>query len=104
MPRISFEHDGSVYRVDAPAGQSIMRAAVGNSVPGIDGECGGDLTCATCHVYVRDPWLAQLEEPDEEEREMLEVVEGLRSRSRLGCQVLLHDNLDGIAVDVPSGL
>ena len=104
MPKVIFHHhDGRETAVDAEVGSNLMRAAVQNSVDGIVGECGGQAMCATCHVYVRPPYLSLLDPIGEDEEEMLDCTSSPRddTRSRLGCQVILADGLDEIAVDVP---
>lgn len=105
VPRVTFHHDGApdVDVVVTEAGTSVMRAAVGNGVRGIVGECGGQAMCATCHVYVHDGYLAALPAMSEDEEEMLECVAAPRDaeRSRLGCQLVVGDDLAEIAVDVP---
>ena len=103
MPTVVFHHpDGQPDVVGAPAGTSMMRAALQWGVRGIVGECGGQAMCATCHVYVRSEHLDQLPPLGEDEDEMLDDAEAPRTaRSRLGCQVLLDDARPEIHVDVP---
>jgi ferredoxin, 2Fe-2S len=105
MPKVTFHHDGAGADVlDVAAGTNLMRAAVQNGVPGIIGECGGQAMCATCHVYVREDYLAALPEISEDEDEMLDCTVAPRhdARSRLGCQVVVGADLDEIEVDVPA--
>ena len=105
MPTAVFHHrDLPPDVVEAPAGTSLMRAAVQHGVRGIVGECGGQAMCATCHVYVREPYLDALPEISEDEDEMLDCTVAPRddARSRLGCQVVVGGALDEIQVDVPS--
>ena len=87
--------------LDVPAGRSIMEGAVENDISGVIGECGGCCSCATCHVYVDPEWYARVGSPDPNESDMLEMVEDLRSNSRLGCQIDITDELDGIIVRLP---
>jgi 2Fe-2S ferredoxin len=103
MPKVVYiGPDGAQRVVDAPAGQSVMQAAVTNGVPGIIGECGGNLSCATCHVWVRDEFVAAVGEPRDLEDDMLDLaVDDRRAGSRLGCQIALTEDLDGLTVDVP---
>lgn len=104
MPTVAFHHDGTTSDVfDVDAGTSLMRAAVQNGVPGIVGECGGQAMCATCHVYVREPYLDALPPMSEDEDEMLDCTVAPRddARSRLGCQIVVGPDLDGLEVDVP---
>jgi ferredoxin, 2Fe-2S len=103
MPKVVYVGpDGAQHVVDAPAGQSVMQAAVTNGVPGIIGECGGNLSCATCHVWVRAEFVAAVGEPRDLEDDLLDLaVDERRAGSRLGCQVALTEDLDGLTVDVP---
>jgi 2Fe-2S ferredoxin len=102
LPRIHFiQHDGTQREIDAEDGLSVMEAAVRNSVPGIDGDCGGACACATCHVHVDEAWRARLAPRSETETDMLELAEGVDERSRLACQITVSDALDGIVVHLP---
>ena len=94
--------DGSETTLDTKPKGSLMEAAVGANVEGIAADCGGMLTCATCHVYVREPFAAQLPPPSADELGMLEFVAAQRRPgSRLSCQVELVAALDGLTVDLP---
>lgn len=96
--------DGSEvhHAVPARTGRSLMKAALEHDVDGIAADCGGSLTCATCHVYVREPWAATLPPPQAEELSFLDFVAAeRRPTSRLSCQIELTDALDGLAVDLP---
>jgi 2Fe-2S ferredoxin len=94
--------DGSERVVEANPGTSVMHAAIANSVPGIIGECGGSCMCATCHVRVGPDWLAQLPPISDTESEMLDFAASARlPESRLGCQITLQPELDGLTVRVP---
>ena len=85
-----------------PAG-SLMQAAVAANVAGIEADCGGLLTCATCHVYVREPFAARLPPPSADELGMLEFTASPRQpNSRLSCQLELTQELDGLTVDLPA--
>lgn len=104
MPKVTFHHTGTPASVlDVDAGTSLMRAAVHNGVPGIVGECGGQAMCATCHVYVREPYLDALGSISEDEDEMLDCAVSPRdhARSRLACQIAVGPDVDQIEVDVP---
>jgi 2Fe-2S ferredoxin len=91
-----------VTTLQVKTGQSLMQAAVANDVQGIAADCGGLLTCATCHVYVREPFASRLEPPTEDEVGMLEFTASpRRPNSRLSCQIKLVRELDGLAVDLP---
>lgn len=102
MPEISYtSHDGVIRRVTVDSGTSLMEAAVNNNVGGIDGDCGGECACATCHLHVAEEWLNRLPPVTEQERSMLEFCEGVDSCSRLGCQIPVGPELDGISVRTP---
>lgn len=104
MPTVNFiAFDGSRHTVDVPEGSSLMLAAVDHGVPGIDGDCGGQCACATCHVYIQPPWSALTGPRTAREDQMLNFSAGLRDSSRLGCQVPLTAALDGIEVHLPEG-
>ncbi|MCL4163024.1 UNVERIFIED_CONTAM: hypothetical protein GTU68_031149 [Idotea baltica] len=78
-----------------------MNAAVDNLVPGIDADCGGECSCATCHVVVRDAWMGKVGKPNDREESMLDLNPERQDNSRLSCQVEVSDALDGLTVDVP---
>ncbi|GAB3655854.1 2Fe-2S iron-sulfur cluster-binding protein [Zhihengliuella somnathii] len=105
MPSITYvQPNGSSVEVDAADGTTLMRAAVNHGVDGIVGECGGQAMCATCHVYVRPDFADGLPEVSEDEDEMLDCTVAERTeRSRLGCQIPVGQDHDGIVVDVPDG-
>jgi 2Fe-2S ferredoxin len=93
--------DGTRQTVEAPAGVSLMRAAVDNGVKGINADCGGICACATCQVYVEAPWFAQVGVASEEEQAMLGFTNSQRPNSRLACQITLTEALDGMVVQTP---
>jgi 2Fe-2S ferredoxin len=93
--------DGDERVVDAGIGESLMQIALNNMVPGILGDCGGCCSCATCHVYVDSKWFSSLEPASENERLMLEGGPDVRETSRLGCQIKMTPELDGIVLCVP---
>jgi len=102
MVRIVYvEHDGARHEVDAESGMSLMEAAVKNGVASIEGECGGALACATCHVHIAEEWRALTGEASEDELEMLEFAIDPDARSRLGCQIKVTDEMDGLTVFTP---
>jgi 2Fe-2S ferredoxin len=103
MPKVTFiEHDGTVHDVDAEIGESLMEAAMRGGVSGIVAECGGSCTCATCHIYVDEGWLAKTGDRSLEEDEQLDNAFDVRPNSRLSCQIKMSDELDGILVRTPS--
>ena len=102
MPKITYiDHEGTAREVEAKVGTSIMEAAVQNLIPGIDADCGGACACATCHVYVDDAWAGKLKPRDDMEESMLDFAEDVKDTSRLSCQILMSDELDGITVTTP---
>jgi 2Fe-2S ferredoxin len=103
MAKITFvAHDGTAKTVEEAAGVTVMQAAQNAGVAGIVGECGGSMMCATCHVYVAEPWGAKLAEMTATEHEMLTMtVSERKSSSRLSCQIVLSAALDGITVELP---
>jgi 2Fe-2S ferredoxin len=93
--------DGATRTLDVDDGVSLMEAAVSNGVPGIDGDCGGNCACATCHVHVDAAWLAATGEKSEMEAAMLDFAEGVTADSRLACQIFAAPALDGMIVRTP---
>ncbi|AHJ63826.1 Ferredoxin, 2Fe-2s [Granulibacter bethesdensis] len=103
MPKMTFvEQDGTHREVDAPAGLSVLEIAHKHGVD-IEGACEGSLACSTCHVIVDPEWFDRLEQPTEDEEDMLDLAFGLQKTSRLGCQLVMTDALDGLVVRLPSG-
>jgi 2Fe-2S ferredoxin len=101
MPKMTFiESDGTRREVDAPVGLSVMEIA---HLYGIDleGACEGSLACSTCHVIVDEEWGDLLNEPTEEEEDMLDLADGLTPTSRLGCQIVMTEEIDGLTVTLP---
>ena len=101
MPRIVYiEPDGAHVEVDVEEGYSVMEGAIMNGVEGIEAECGGACSCATCHCYVRDDWWDKLPEMDVIEDSMLEAATERRDNSRLTCQIPVTDELEGLVLEV----
>ena len=102
MAKVIFhDHEGNTREVEAKPGMSVMEAAIANMVPGIDADCGGACACATCHVYVADAWMDKLKPKDDMEDSMLDFTDDVQDNSRLCCQILVTDELDGIEVTTP---
>ena len=103
MPTITFRQpNGTAQAAEVPAGDSVMWGAVRADVPGVVAECGGTLSCATCHVYVDPAWWDRVPPASEDEVDMLDNVRAARQpTSRLSCQIMVTPALDGLAVSVP---
>ncbi|MGL4728742.1 MAG: 2Fe-2S iron-sulfur cluster-binding protein [Bosea sp. (in: a-proteobacteria)] len=103
MPKITFiDHDGTARSVEAEIGSTVMEAAIRNSIPGIEAECGGACACATCHVYVGDDWTEAVGKPAPMEEDMLDFAFDVRATSRLSCQIRVTAELDGLKVNTPA--
>ena len=103
MPRLVFvERDGTRREVDAPLGLSVLEIAHRNDID-IEGACEGSLACSTCHVIVDPEWYELLKEASEDEEDMLDLAFGLTETSRLGCQIVITEALDGLVVKLPAG-
>lgn len=95
------DHTGEERAVEAKNGETVMEAAIKNSIPGIDADCGGACACATCHVYVDDAFMAKVGKPEDMEQSMLDFAENVQENSRLCCQITVSDDLDGLKVTTP---
>lgn len=102
MATVTFvEHDGTPHDADLVEGESIMAIATDNAIPGIDGDCGGESACGTCHVIVDDAWISVTGTRSPEESQMLEMSPECEPNSRLSCQVKACAALDGLTVRLP---
>jgi ferredoxin, 2Fe-2S len=102
MPKITFLYqDGTRKDVDAPVGLSVLEIAHQNNVD-LEGACEGSLACSTCHVIVESEWFDLLPEATEDEQDMLDLAFGLTHTSRLGCQIIMTEELDGLVVKLPA--
>lgn len=102
MPKLIFVYgDGHEQAVDAPNGMSVMEIAHKYNVP-LEGACEGSLACSTCHVVVDKDWYGKLKPATEAEEDMLDLAFGLTHTSRLGCQIIMSDALDGLKVSLPA--
>ena len=103
MPKITYiENNGNPHTIEVAAGLSVMEGAVQNNIPGIDADCGGGMACATCHVYVKDEWLNKLPNKEDGEEDMLDMAFEPKKNSRLSCQLIVTDDLDGLVVNIPT--
>lgn len=102
MAKITYiEFDGTSHVVDVAAGMSVMDGAISNNIPGIEAECGGACSCATCHVYVDPAWVEATGSAQPVEAGMIESAMDLQETSRLSCQIEVSDELDGLIVRLP---
>ena len=102
MAKITYiVHNGKNHTIDVTNGLSVMEGAVQNNIPGIDADCGGSMACATCHVYVKEEWFNKLPKKEDGEEDMLDMAFEPKKISRLSCQILVSDELDGLIVNLP---
>ena len=103
MPKITYiTSETKSHTVDVENGLTVMEGAVQNDIPGIDADCGGGMACATCHVYVKDEWFDKVTPKEDGEEDMLDMAYEPNKFSRLSCQVIVSDELDGLVVSIPS--
>ena len=102
MAKITYtDHQGNSKTVDVENGLSVMEGAIQNDVPGIDADCGGSMACATCHVYVEEKWLDKLSKAEDGEIDMIDMAFEPQKNSRLSCQLIVTNELDGLKVTTP---
>ena len=102
MAKITYIEDGGKsHTVEVSNGLSVMEGAVQNNIPGIDADCGGSMACATCHVYVKEEWFNKLPKAEDGEQDMIDMAFEPKKNSRLSCQLVVSDELDGIVVTTP---
>jgi 2Fe-2S ferredoxin len=105
MPKVTFIFaDGKGRDIQAKTGQTLLQVAQQNGIDEIEGACGGEMACATCHVIVDPEWYGQLPPPVHDETDMLDLASGLTRTSRLGCQIRLTEALNGLKVKLPPNL
>ena len=103
MPKITYiENSGESKTVEVENGLSVMEGAIQNNIPGIDADCGGSMACATCHVYVKEKWFDKIPKKEEAEEDMIDMAFEPKKNSRLSCQIIVTDELDGLEVTTPS--
>ena len=102
MAKITYvEHSGKLHTIQVQNGLTVMEGAVQNNIPGIDADCGGGMACATCHVYVKEEWLDKLPKKEDGEEDMLDMAYEPNKFSRLSCQVIVSNELEGLVVNIP---
>ena len=103
MPKITFIIDKeNSETIEVSNGLTVMEGAVQNNIPGIDADCGGGMACATCHVYVTEEWFNKIPKKEDGEEDMLDMAFEPKKNSRLSCQLVVTDELDGLTVNIPS--
>ena len=103
MPKITYkDYQGSSKTIEVESGFSVMEGAIQNEIPGIDADCGGSMACATCHVYVEDKWFDKIPKAEDAEIDMIDMAFEPKKNSRLSCQIIVSDELDGLIVNIPS--
>ena len=102
MPKITYiEQNKKSKTIDVENGHTVMEGAVQNNVPGIDADCGGGMACATCHVYVEDSWFNKIPKAEDAEQDMIDMAYKPNKNSRLSCQIIVSDEIDGLTVTTP---
>ena len=102
MPKITYnDFQGNSKTIEVDNGLSVMEGAIQKDIPGIDADCGGSMACATCHVYVEDKWLDKIPEAEDAENDMIDMAFEPKKNSRLSCQIIVSDELDGLEVTTP---
>ena len=102
MSKITYiENNGKEHKIEVSNGLTVMEGAVQNNISGIDADCGGSMACATCHVYVDENWCEKLPKKEEGEEDMLDVAYEPNRFSRLSCQIMVSNDLDGLIVRLP---
>ena len=102
MPKITYkDFRGDVKTIEVENGLTVMEGAIQNEIPGIDADCGGSMACATCHIYVDEKWLNKIPKAEEAEEDMIDMAFEPKKNSRLSCQIIVSDELDGLEVTTP---
>ena len=102
MPKITYkDKDGVSKIIEVEKGLSVMEGAIQNDIPGIDADCGGAMACATCHVYVEEKWLDKLPKVEDAEVDMIDMAHEPKKNSKLSCQLIVTDELEGLIVTMP---
>jgi len=102
MAKITYiEHSGKSHTIEVQNGLTVMEAAVQNNISGIDADCGGSMACATCHVYVKEEWFNKLPKKEDGEEDMLDMAYEPKKFSRLSCQLIVSDELEGLVINLP---
>ena len=102
MPKITYvDSKGNSKTIEVENGLTVMEGAIQNDIPGIDADCGGSMACATCHVYVEEKWFNKLPKAEDAEIDMIDMAVEPKKNSRLSCQLIVSDELEGLKVTTP---
>jgi|TARA_B110000444_G_scaffold238211_1_gene251582 2Fe-2S ferredoxin len=102
MPKITYiDKSGNKNSVNVESGLTVMEGAIQNNIPGIDADCGGSMACSTCHVYVEEMWFNKIPKAEDAEIDMIDMAYEPKKSSRLSCQIIVKDDLDGLVVTTP---
>ena len=102
MPKITFrDSKGESKTIEVENGLSVMEGAIQNEIPGIDADCGGSMACATCHVYINENWFNKIPKAEDAEVDMIDMAFEPKKNSRLSCQIIVNDELNGLEVTTP---
>ncbi len=103
MAKITYiTNDAKIHKIEVENGLTVMEGAVQNNIPGIDADSGGGMACATCHVYVKEEWFDKLPKKEDGEEDILDMAFEPKKNSRLSCQLMVSDEIDGLIVNIPS--
>ena len=103
MPKITYiENNGNPHTIEVSNGLTVMEGAVQNDIPGIDADCGGGMACPTCHAYVKEEWFDKIPTKEDVEEDMLDMAYEPNKFSRLSCQIIVSNELDGLIVNIPT--
>ncbi len=102
MPKITYKDcQGNSKIIEVESGLSVMEGAIQNEIPGIDADCGGSMACATCHVYINENWFNKIPKAEDAEVDMIDMAFEPKKNSRLSCQIIVTDDLEGLEVSTP---
>ena len=102
MAKITYkDYQGNSKTINVQNGLSVMEGAIQNEIPGIDADCGGSMACATCHIYIKDEWFDKIPKAEDAEVDMIDMAYEPKKNSRLSCQIIVSDKLDGLEVTTP---
>ena len=102
MPKVIYkDFQGGSKTIEVANGLTVMEGAIQNEIPGIDADCGGSMACATCHVYINENWLNKIPKPEDAEVDMIDMAFEPKKNSRLSCQIIVNDELNGLEVTTP---